>query len=71
VTGQRPASSGRRRSRWNWLLLVPIVAPLVSVLYNADGPRLLGFPRFYWLQLAFLLVGMGTTTLVYQLTKRR
>jgi hypothetical protein len=71
VTGQGLASPGGRRSRWNWLLLVPIVAPLVIMLYNADGPRLLGFPRFYWLQLAFLLLGMGTTTLVYQLTKRR
>ena len=60
-----------RRSRWYWLLLVPVVAPLLIVLYNADGPRLLGFPRFYWLQLALLLLGMATTTLVYQLTKRR
>jgi hypothetical protein len=61
----------RERSRWHWLLLIPIVAPLVIVLYNGDGPRLLGFPRFYWLQLAFLLLGAGTTALVYRMTKRR
>jgi Protein of unknown function (DUF3311) len=61
----------RGRGRWQWLLLVPIVAPLVIVLYNGDGPRLLGFPRFYWLQLALLLLGAGTTTLVYRMTKRR
>jgi hypothetical protein len=59
------------RSPWNWLLIVPIVLPLMVVLFNADAPRLFGFPRFYWLQLAFILVGAGTTTLVYQLTKRR
>jgi Protein of unknown function (DUF3311) len=68
----RPAAAPvARHSRWNWLLAVPVVAPLVIVLYNADGPRLLGFPRFYWLQLAFLVLGMATTVLVYQLTKRR
>jgi hypothetical protein len=47
------------------------VLPLVTVWYNADSPRLLGFPRFYWMQLAIIAVGVGTTTLVYQMTKRR
>ena len=59
------------RSPWHWLLLVPIVVPLLTFLYNADSPRLWGFPRFYWLQLAFIILGVGTTTLVYQLTKDR
>jgi hypothetical protein len=59
------------RSPWNWLLIVPIVLPLMVVLFNANDPRLFGFPRFYWLQLAFILVGVSTTTLVYQMTKRR
>ena len=59
------------RSPWNWLLLIPIVVPLLTVLFNADSPRLFGFPRFYWLQLAFILLGVGTTTLVYQMTRRR
>lgn len=59
------------RSPWNWLLFVPIVVPLLTFLYNGDSPRILGFPRFYWLQLAIILLGVGTTTLVYQLTKRR
>jgi hypothetical protein len=70
--GPPPATrDSSRPNPWNWLLLIPIVLPLITVLYNADGPRLLGFPRFYWLQLAFILVGVGTTTLVYQMTKRR
>ena len=59
------------RSPWNWLLFIPIVVPLLTLLYNADGPRILGFPRFYWLQLAFIILGVGATTLVYQMTKRR
>ena len=64
---------GRRtdRSPWNWLLVLPIVVPLMTVLYNADSPRILGFPRFYWLQLLFIAIGVSTTTLVYQFTKRR
>ncbi|MFG2045205.1 DUF3311 domain-containing protein [Dactylosporangium sp. NPDC048998] len=59
------------RSPWNWLLFIPIVVPLLTFLYNADGPRILGFPRFYWLQLAMIILGVGTTTLVYRMTKRR
>ncbi|AVT33570.1 MULTISPECIES: DUF3311 domain-containing protein [unclassified Plantactinospora] len=58
-------------SPWNWLLFLPIVVPLITPLFNADSPRLFGFPVFYWLQLAFILLGVGTTTLVYQMTKKR
>ena len=49
----------------------PDRAAAVPFLFNADEPRLFGFPRFYWLQLAFILLGVGTTTLVYQMTKQR
>jgi hypothetical protein len=47
------------------------VVPLLVPLYNANDPRLFGFPRFYWLQLAFIALGVATTTVVYQMTKRR
>jgi len=63
--------TGSKRSGWQWLLLIPIVVPLVTSLYNAKSPYFLGFPRFYWLQLAFIILGVGVTTLVYQLTKDR
>ncbi|MGC9667189.1 DUF3311 domain-containing protein [Planosporangium sp. 12N6] len=67
-----PVPANRReRSPLNWLLLVPVVVPLLVPLFNADGPRLFGLPRFYWLQLAFIIVGVTTTTLVYRTTKRR
>ncbi|WSN14966.1 DUF3311 domain-containing protein [Micromonospora sp. NBC_01699] len=53
------------------MLFLPIVVPLATPLFNQDSPRLFGFPVFYWLQLAFILLGVTTTTVVYQLTKRR
>ncbi len=71
---RRPAGEDRKASdtsAWNWLLLVPIVIPLCTFLYNHDGPDLFGFPRFYWLQLAFVLLGVGCTALVYNRTKRK
>jgi hypothetical protein len=71
-TESRDAAPAARsdRSRWNWLLLIPIVVPLVTPLYNHDSPRLLGFPAFYWLQFLFILVGVATTTVVYRMTRR-
>ncbi|MFC7533498.1 DUF3311 domain-containing protein [Actinoplanes sp. GCM10030250] len=65
-----PETPRTDRSPWNWLLLVPIVVPLLTFLYNHDEPRLAGFPVFYWLQLSFILLGVTTTTLVYRMTKR-
>ncbi|MEV6599266.1 DUF3311 domain-containing protein [Actinoplanes sp. NPDC051346] len=66
-----PARSGRSdRSPWNWLLVIPIVIPLLTPLYNRDDPRLLGFPAFYWVQLAFILLGVATTSAVYLATRR-
>ncbi|MET9337787.1 MULTISPECIES: DUF3311 domain-containing protein [unclassified Nonomuraea] len=57
------------RSPWNWLLFVPIVLPLLTFLFNADEPRVAGFPLFYWLQLAFIVVGVACTSIVYRMTK--
>ena len=59
------------RSPWNWLLLIPIVLPLLTPIFNFDEPRLFGFPAFYWLQFSFILVGVVTTSLVYQMTRKR
>jgi hypothetical protein len=66
-----PAAARTDRSPWNWLLFVPIVVPLVTVLFNAKSPTLFGFPRFYWLQLAFIVLGVGSTSLVYRMTSRK
>jgi hypothetical protein len=68
----KPAPQARTGgSPWHWLLIVPVVVPLLVFLFNDRNPYFLGFPRFYWLQLAFILLGVGTTTVVYQLTKKR
>jgi uncharacterized membrane protein HdeD (DUF308 family) len=58
------------RSPWNWLLLVPIVVPLLVPLYNSIDPQLGSWPLFYWLQLAFVALGVATTALVYRMTRR-
>jgi hypothetical protein len=58
------------RNHWYWLLILPVVVPLLPMLYNAKDPTLWGIPRFYWLQLAFVVLGVVTTVLVYQRTKR-
>ena len=64
----------RRRSAtsaWHWLLVIPVVVPLLVFLFNAKNPYVLGFPRFYWLQLVFILLSVATTLVVYNLTKSR
>ena len=71
MSEQQGSDGSGGRSRWHWLLIVPVIVPLLTFLYNAKDPYVLGFPRFYWLQLVFILLGVGTTTLVYQLTKDR
>ncbi len=65
----RPAMTDR--NRWNWLLLIPIVLPLLTFVYNRETPRLFGFPFFFWFQLFFTLLAAGTTTVVYLLTRPR
>jgi hypothetical protein len=68
---RQPRAKAADASPWNWLLVVPIVIPLLTVLYNRKTPTLLGFPTFYWMQLGFVLIGVISTTIVYRMTKRR
>ena len=58
------------RSPWNWLLVVPIVVPLLVPLYNHRDPELFGWPIFYWVQLLFVALGVLSTGLVYRATRR-
>jgi hypothetical protein len=69
VDGNAPLPS--RRLGWQWLLVIPIVLPLLAPLYNRMNPRLYGVPFFYWVQLAIVPVSILTLTAVYQLTKGR
>jgi len=68
---KRPPAERTDRSPWNWLLLVPIVIPMLTFLYEDREPRLLGFPRFYWLQLSFIGLGVAATAIVYRMTRRK
>ncbi|QXJ26200.1 DUF3311 domain-containing protein [Actinomadura graeca] len=65
----RPARSDR--SAWNLLLAVPVVVPLLTFLFNHDGPRLAGLPAFYWMQFAFIPLGVTCTAVVYRMTRKR
>ncbi|WP_203657161.1 DUF3311 domain-containing protein [Actinocatenispora rupis] len=67
--GGRPRRTDR--SPWNWLLVIPVVVPLLTPLYNYAKPTFIGIPLFYWLQMLFIVLGVGATTLVYQVAKRR
>ncbi|MGY1714089.1 DUF3311 domain-containing protein [Geodermatophilus sp. SYSU D01106] len=67
-TDEAPVRSDR--SPWNWLLLVPIVVPLLVPLFNRVEPTLFGWPFFYWVQLLFVALGVLTTVVVYRATRR-
>ncbi|MEV4637440.1 DUF3311 domain-containing protein [Actinoplanes sp. NPDC049548] len=67
---EQTRASRTDRSPWNWLLIVPIVVPLLTPLFNHDKPRLFGFPAFYWVQFAFIILGVATTSVVYVMTRR-
>ena len=67
--GVAPARSDR--SPWNWLLLVAVVVPLLVPFYNRVQPTLFGWPFFYWVQLAFVPLGVLATFLAYHAARRR
>jgi hypothetical protein len=60
-----------RRKGWQWLLVLPGIAPLLTPLYNRLEPTLWGIPFFYWYQMACGLFSVATITFVYQITKGR
>lgn len=59
------------RSPWNWLLLVPIVLPLITLVYNRENPHLFGWPFFFWFQLMFTLLAAAITAIVFVATRPR
>ena len=66
-----PAAARRSDySPWNYLLLIPIVLPLLTFLYNSETPKLFGIPFFYWFQMTLVLVSAAVTAIVYLATER-
>jgi hypothetical protein len=60
-----------RRHGWHWLLVLPMIMPLLVPLYNRLTPALWGVPFFYWYQIGCAIFAMVTITFVYQITKGR
>ena len=58
------------RNRWNWLLLIPIVLPLLTFFYNRETPMLFGFPFFFWFQMLFAPLAVVSTVTVFYLSRR-
>jgi hypothetical protein len=67
----RPKRRRADASRWHWLLLVAVIVPLATPLYNRIEPRLFGLPFYYWGQLAFALLSTLVITIVHIATKGR
>lgn len=59
------------RSPWVLLLIVPVVIPLVTGIYNTVQPELFGMPAYYWMQLAFVPLSALCTAIVYLKTRKR
>jgi hypothetical protein len=67
----RPGPVRSDRSPWNWLLLIPVVFPLLTFVYNRETPRLFGFPFFFWFQMLFAPLAVVVSVSVFYATKRR
>jgi hypothetical protein len=59
------------RSPWNWLLLIPIVLPLLTFLYNRETPALFGWPFYFWFQLLFAPLAVLCTVTVFYRSRAR
>ena len=68
-TAEQAAPRRSDRSRWNWLLFVPLLVTLYPPLDNRTDPELFGIPFFYWYQLAIISVGVTCTLVVYRATR--
>jgi hypothetical protein len=65
-----PAPRRSDHSPWNYLLLIPIVLPLLTFLYNHETPKLFGIPFFYWFQMLLAPLAVLTTVSVFYLSRR-
>jgi hypothetical protein len=71
VIPRRVEPTRDRPSAWHLLLIVPILVPLATPLYNRIEPRVFDMPFFYWGQVASVVFSMAVTMFVFQVTKRR
>ena len=55
-----------RSTPWRLLLLVPFVATLWVPFFNHAKPVVLGFPFFYWYQLAWVVISSVIIWIVWR-----
>ncbi|MGH3252182.1 MAG: DUF3311 domain-containing protein [Trebonia sp.] len=65
-----PPSRRSDYSPWNYLLLAPIVLPLLTFLYNHETPRLFGIPFFYWFQMLLAPLAVLASVSAFYLARR-
>jgi hypothetical protein len=51
------------------LLLVPVILPLLTPIYNRERPTFAGMPFFYWFQLGLVALSTTVITVVHLKTK--
>lgn len=66
-----PARTTTVRRGWHWLLVIPMVLPLLTPVYNRRDPQLWGVPFFYWYQIGCVVVASLIMIFVYLVTKGR
>lgn len=65
-----PIAKRSDHSPWNYLLLFPIVLPLLTFLYNRATPQLFGIPFFYWFQMLFSPLAVLVSVSAFYLARR-
>jgi hypothetical protein len=63
--------TARRARGWYLLLALPFLGLLYPPLYAHEDPKLLGFPFFYWYQLAWVPLAAALTWTVHKKARRR
>jgi len=58
----------RLRHLWYVLLLIEVLGVIIPSIYTRIAPKLFGFPFFYWYQLAWIIVSVILTGIVYLAT---
>lgn len=69
------AAAGKKRNPdwhpWVPLLIVPVVLPLITTIYNRVDPKLWGIPAFYWVQMLYVFLSAVCTAIVYAASRPR
>jgi hypothetical protein len=59
------SSQPRSRSVLTWILVLPLVGLIFPGFYARSAPELLGFPFFYWYQIAWVVLTGLLTAIAY------